>query len=265
MMFELCKKSDVIPKGDFLFEKKYDGERVKVIKKGKSVQIWNRNRKTNQHQFEKSHAYPEIVEDIFIQIHDFVLDGEMATADGSGLDKFNKRALQTNKLKIELLKDVIPVKFYVFDILECDGVDVRNQPLIIRKTILNNALEETDNIEIVPYYFNGNELWKEVIKNDWEGIVAKKKHSVYIPKRNDSWLKIKHIREMIVDVLGFKETSGRSSWGAIRTNRCDVALTTEKQLMEYRKLKPTKARVKYYGVYPQSQKLRNPVLLELIK
>ena len=264
--FQLCKSAsidDVKDKDRYIWELKYDGERVMAIKRGDKIQLWNRNRKTNEYQFEKSYCYPEVVEDLMIQIHDFVIDGEICCADiHKGLDKFNQRALQTNKLKIELLRNIIPIKFYVFDILECDGVDVRNQKLIIRKTILNNALEETENIEIVPYFFDGKELWKKCLKENWEGIIAKEKNSTYKEgSRSGEWLKIKNVKETIVKILGYKETSGRGSHGALRTDRCDVALTTEQLKREYFEIKPSLARVKYYGVYP-SGKLRNPVLVK---
>lgn len=262
-MFQLCHTSDRIPNTDlWIFENKYDGERIKVIKKGKSVKIWNRNRKTNEHQFEKSYCYPEVVEDLRIQPNDFILDGEVACADGSGLDKFNRRALQTDRLRIELLRDMIPVKFYVFDVLQINGKDVRDNPLIIRKTILNSFVEETPSIEIVKYWFSFNvkELWYDVLKNNLEGIIAKRKDSVYVPKRTHTWLKIKNIKEMVVNVEGFKETSGRSLHGSLITDRCDVSLLTVGNKEYYFKHKPKKIKVRYYGVYP-SGKLRNPVLV----
>jgi len=267
-LFQLAKTIDIIPDSDlFVFELKVDGERCKAIKKGDRVELWNRDRKTNEHKFEKSEIYPEVYEDLKIQQHDFVIDGEIACADlNKGLNEFNKRALLSNPFKVKLLRDVIPVKFYVFDVLEVDGVDVTKEKLIIRKSILNSFLEETENVGIVKYWFkeNVNELWDYVKKNNLEGIMAKRKDSIYVPNRTWTWLKIKNIGETIVNILGFKETSGQSSHGGLITDRCDVALVTEQMKQDYFDLKPTKARLRYYGVYP-SGKLRNPVLLEMIR
>jgi len=265
-MFELCEESKDIPNSDeWIYELKFDGERVRAIKKGERVELWNRNRKTNQLQFEKSLQYPEIIEDLMLQIHDFTIDGELSCADLSkGLNEFNKRALSQDKFKIKFLVEQIPIKFRVFDVLEVDGVDVTKEKLIIRKTILNSFIDETDNIEIVRYCFDGKELWNEVLKNGYEGMIAKRKNSVYVPKRTFDWLKIKFQKELIVNIEGFKETSGQGSYGGLITDRCDVAIRTLQQLKEYLNIKPTKARLRCYGQYP-SGKLRNPVLMEMIR
>jgi len=267
-MFQLAHTIDEIPKSDdWIYEIKEDGERIKAIKKGDRVELWNRDRKTNRHRFEKSNVYPEVTEDLMIQIHDFVIDGEVNCSDRTkGLDMFNRRALLSDQFKIRIMRGVIPVKFRVFDILEINGKDVTDVPLILRKSILDSFIEETENIEIVKYWFSDNvdELWDLVEKFKLEGIMAKRKVSPYVTNRTYSWLKIKNIKETVVNIINYKETSGQGSHGGLITDRCDVALTTEQLRREYFAKKPTKARLRYYGVYP-SGKLRNPVLLELIR
>jgi len=260
----LCKPTEEIPEGNYYFERKIDGERILAIKLRDKVELWNRDRKNNKRHFEKSLQYPEVVKELKEQKHDFVLDGEMACASGEGLEVFNRRALQTNPFKIQFLKNSIPIKYFVFDILWVDGHIVKNEPLHIRKTILNSFLEDTEHIQVLPYYTDGKELWKKCLKENWEGIIAKEKNSTYKEGSSGEWLKIKNVKETIVKILGYKETSGRGSHGALRTDRCDVALTTEQLKREYFEIKPRLARVKYYGVYP-SGKLRNPVLIKFVR
>lgn len=262
MRFQLCKTSDKIPTSNlYIYEPKIDGERIIAIKNGNSVKLLNRNRKTNEYQFEKSKQYPEIVEELLAQEHDFILDGEIACSDlRKGINVFNQRALQTNPFKIKMLIEKIPIKYFVFDILQVNGTNVTELPLVERKNILNSFLIETKHIEIVKFYHNPKELWKKVKRNQLEGMVAKLKNSPYRFERNSNWLKIKNYDEMIVNCLGYKQDSKRSKFGSLITDRCNVSLLTEENKRFYLKFKPKKVKVRYYGIYP-SGKLRNPVFL----
>jgi ATP-dependent DNA ligase len=255
---QLCEPRETIPISDeYIYEIKLDGERVKAIKKGSSVNLINRR------GFNKNAQYPEVVEELKSQEHDFILDGEIACADiRKGLDVLNRRALQTNPLKIKFLIDAIPIKFYVFDILEVDGKDVSEQPLLIRKTILNSFLLDTEHIEIVKYWFrsNVNQLWKRVERENLEGIIAKKKNSPYRFERNENWIKVKLARKTIVNCLGYKEDSSRSPFGSMITDKGNVSLLTQENKDFYLKNRPEKAIVKYYHTYP-SGKLRNGIFI----
>jgi len=262
--FQLCNTALEIPKENFIYELKIDGERILAIKDKGKVDLWNRNRKTNELQFNKNEQYPEIVEELEEQEHDFIIDGEIACAKlEDGINIFNRRALQTNPFKIKMLVERIPIKFYAFDILSVDGKMITDLNLIERKNALNSFLMDTKHIEIVPYWFNFNELWKIVKLRNLEGVIAKRKDSTYDFERSNNWLKIKNIDTIVVNCLGYKQDSKRSKFGSMITDRCNVSLLTQENKDYYLNNKPKKARLRYYGVYP-SGKLRNPVFLEWV-
>jgi len=251
---QLCEQRETLPISDnYIYEIKFDGERVRVIKKGEEVLLFNRR------GFNKNFQYPEIVDELRSQEHDFILDGEIACADMSGLNILNRRALQTDDFKIKLLVEQIPVKFFVFDILEIDGKDVREQPLLIRKTILNSFLLDTEHIEIVKYWFSSQvkELWKRIERENLEGVIAKVKVSDYRFERNSNWIKVKHTREVVVNCLGYKQDSKRSPFGSMITDKGNVSLLTEENKKFYLEHNPKQAVVNHFGIYP-SGKMRNP-------
>jgi ATP-dependent DNA ligase len=85
-----------------------------------------------------------------------------------------------------------PVKYIVFDLLELGGEDLRAQPLQERR----EALEEltADRQLVMPTRrlpANGLEAWAEVLRGNYEGMVAKDPASAYMPGRTLLWLKVK--------------------------------------------------------------------------
>lgn len=105
---------------EWIFEKKFDGERCLVVKRGKEVSLYSRNRKKlNGH-------YPELAEALKKQKKDFVVDGEIVAKNFSSLQKRMQRKVPDKK---------IPVALYLFDALNVQGVDLRKKTLIERKRL----------------------------------------------------------------------------------------------------------------------------------
>lgn len=92
---------------------------------------------------------------------DVILDGEVVCVDpNTGLIDFElvMERFSTKKIdKKNILKQQLPVKYVVFDILYHDGRDFRSLPLIERKQILNQVLQENE------YYKKVSYLKKEVL------------------------------------------------------------------------------------------------------
>jgi ATP-dependent DNA ligase len=265
--FELANPTEKPPSNidQYFIQLKKDGERCHIIKKGKNVEIWNRDRKTNAYGNLKNIQYPEVVEEMLNQEGDFVIDGEMCCADlKNGLRIFNKRALATDPLKISILVTKIPIRFYAFDILEKNGKDLRKLSLIDRYTELLGTLQMTDHIAVLPLLRSFEDLWDRVVKEGLEGVMFKKANSVYIEKRTDDWLKMKQSFVEIVNVLGYDQTGKRSKFGSLLTDHGRVNLKTEENKKEYFDRKPMKAEVKYFEKYP-SGKLRNPDFIRFVE
>jgi hypothetical protein len=76
--------------------------------------------------------------------------------------------------------------YYAFDLLWLDGEDLRNIPLAKRKARLEKLIPETSGCIGYVKHWNkrGKALFEAVKLHDLEGIVAKKKNSLYEPGTN---------------------------------------------------------------------------------
>ena len=84
--------------------------------------------------------------------------------------------------------------FYAFDLLYLDGFDLTRCPLIKRKALLKKILPK-DNTGRVPYTDHisgsGERLFKKIEALNLEGMVMKRKDSVYAFTRCRDWLKVR--------------------------------------------------------------------------
>ena len=100
----------------------------------------------------------------------------------------------------------MPVHYYVFDVLHYNGEDVRSWPLIDRLSLLSCILSPNayySNVLTVPG--EGNTLFDTIKAHRLEGIVAKRKNSVYVGRRSDNWLKIINYEYADVHIAGWRK------------------------------------------------------------
>ncbi|MGZ3950978.1 MAG: non-homologous end-joining DNA ligase, partial [Flavisolibacter sp.] len=162
------------------FELKLDGYRTLAYLKSGQVDL--RSRKNNS--FNKQ--FDVIAEALTEWKIDAVIDGEVVVLNEEGKPDFNKIQLWDTKREGHLV-------YYVFDLLWIDGLDIMNEPLHVRREILRELMPESGTIRYSDHIDDiGNEFFEVARKNNLEGIVAKKKDSVYFPdSRARTWLKIK--------------------------------------------------------------------------
>ena len=80
-----------------------------------------------------------------------------------------------------------------FDILELDGIDLRDLPLAQRKRWLKGLLGRQDGLQLVEHLEgDGAEVFKAACRLGLEGIVSKRADSTYKGGRSKMWLKIKN-------------------------------------------------------------------------
>ena len=87
------------------------------------------------------------------------------------------------------------VRLLGFDLLELNGTDLRDEPLIHRKATLAGLLwRSRDGIQFVEHIeaADGATVFEHTCKLGLEGIVSKRRDSVYRPGRSRMWLKIKN-------------------------------------------------------------------------
>jgi len=107
---------DYFSDSDWIYERKFDGERALCYKHGKTIELKSRNNKS------LNDSYPEIVDAARKQKGlDFVIDGEVVAFDGN-LTSFS-RLQQRMHTDLSKKNSRIGVYYYVFDILYLDGYD----------------------------------------------------------------------------------------------------------------------------------------------
>lgn len=197
---------------NWIYERKLDGERVLIFKKGNKISLKSRNKK------ELNETYPEIMESIKDQgSENFIIDGEMVAFDGK-ITSFSK--LQTRmhlKDPKEIKESKTRVYFYAFDIIYFEDYDLTKLALTHRKAILKEALKFNDPLRFTPHRNkNGEKYHKEACEKGWEGLIAKKADSEYVHQRSPNWLKLKCVNQQEFVIGGYTDPEGeRIGFGAL--------------------------------------------------
>ena len=121
---------------DWIYERKFDGERILVFRDGKDVRLVTRNRKT------VNSAYPELVEAFGdMDAPDFVVDGEVV-AFKNNVTSFSRLQQRIQIRDPEQARaSPVAVYFYAFDVCYLDGYRLDGLPLRRRKALLRKALD----------------------------------------------------------------------------------------------------------------------------
>ena len=168
---------------EWIFERKFDGIRLLAFKQGDSVRLFSRNR-LPQHN-------PVVTAAIAaLPPRDLILDGEVTWR---GEDR---------------------VTYYVFDILWMDGREVMSLPLDERRALLD-ALPLRSPIQRVTT-LDDPKPWERACREGWEGVIAKRRGSLYEHRRSPHWLKMKCEASQELVVGGFTDPQGgRVGLGAL--------------------------------------------------
>lgn len=173
---------------DFLYEPKIDGHRLIYSQESNDVHLYTR------HNNECTRQYPEIAGARFS--HDIDLDGEIACVDpltGSvDFESVMSRFQASRTDKIRQLSGTLPVTYVIFDILRYKGEDLRNKPLFERKAILSGLALPNAHFGVIPYIEGaGEDLFEQIVARDMEGVVGKRKNSLYeTGRRSAAWQKV---------------------------------------------------------------------------
>ncbi len=181
---------------EWIYEVKWDGFRVIAYIQQGIVRLLSRsgqNYTTN---------YPTVVEDLSKLKHDAIIDGELVLIDESGKPNFDE---------LQRYDGSFPIIYYAFDLLWLDGEDSTRLSLVQRKELLANILPKSDSVKYSGHFEDGLALFEQMKDLEMEGMVAKKKESVYRPGiRTNDWLKIQTAKRQEFVVGAWTEsTSGR--------------------------------------------------------
>ena len=144
-----------------------------------------------------------------------ILDGELVY-ENDKLERYNRYLVVMSRLRvvsefdIKIQSKISPLKFKVFDILELNGEDLRDKPLMERKEILNNLEFDNPNFEKVEYSTEIENVLFTAKERKYEGIILKKMDSTYQPRRSQDWLKFKFNIQKVIEVVEWEDNSDES-------------------------------------------------------
>lgn len=187
---------------EFIFELKLDGLRCLAYldpKKGTDLR--------NKRNVPLLALYPEL-KDIHKAVkHKCILDGELILFENGrpNFQKMQKRSIMKNQFKIKVAASQTPVCFIAFDILYLKDKNIMQEPLMRRKQYLQKNVKDDERIFISRYIEEmGIPFYDIVEEQNLEGIVAKRKESIYRPgKRSSDWIKIKNTNDDDFVVCGY--------------------------------------------------------------
>jgi bifunctional non-homologous end joining protein LigD len=181
----------------WIYEIKWDGYRAIAFQHENILELKSRNDKSFNEKF-----YPiyKALQDWGI---DAILDGEIVVLNEQGHADFS--GLQNWRSEAD--GDLI---YYLFDILWLNGKELMSLPLYERREILKQIVPDEGVIRLSENFdTTGNEFLALARQLGIEGIIAKRRDSIYLPGiRNTDWLKIKANKRQEVVIGGYTQNKG---------------------------------------------------------
>ncbi len=205
---------------DWLYEVKWDGYRVEAVVSGGRARIWTRNR------VDAATYFPNLAGDAeWIDAEQAIVDGEVVAFDEEGRPSFSRLQEKTGLRALEMVtrradpdaprltreqREAIPLAYMIFDLLHLNGQSLVDVPLEHRKHLLRRVLRPDGVVRYAAHVVgNGVDFTQAAAEKGLEGIVAKRRLSIYQPgRRSREWLKIKLRREQEIVVVGWLPGQG---------------------------------------------------------
>jgi bifunctional non-homologous end joining protein LigD len=178
----LPTKASTPPSGAlWLHEIKHDGFRVIARKDGTKVRLYSRPGN------DLTYRFPLIAETVAgLPSRSCVIDGEAVACGDDGKPSFDVLRNRRHDASVFL---------YAFDLIELDGADLRREPLVVRKATLISVLAKAVSGVRVNEHMecdDGDMVFRHACKLGLEGIVSKRRDSLYRSGRSPDWLKSKN-------------------------------------------------------------------------
>ncbi len=210
---QLCQLVEEAPKGGgWVSEIKFDGYRLLARLNAGEVHLITRN----GHDW--TDRLPKVAEAMAqIKVTSAMLDGELVALRPDGVSSFPELQAALSAGQDQQLF------FYVFDLLELDGWDLRPCPLTGRKAVLEKLTDWTGMLRFSAHTDGDlGTMHRNACEMRLEGIVCKKADGPYRAGRGHGWLKLKCLGREEFIVLGWTPPGGsRTGIGALHLGYFD--------------------------------------------
>ena len=189
---------------DWCVEWKWDGIRCQVVKRDGDVFLWSRGEELINESF------PEVLRQGALLPEGTVIDGELLPFKDGKVLSFNELQTRLNRKKLTK-KDLeqTPISIMAYDVLEWEGVDIRDCPLRERREILKtiNVFPLSEIIELESIA-RAKELHLSSREKGVEGFMLKRWDSPYQSgRKRGAWWKWK-IDPLTIDCVLLYAQSG---------------------------------------------------------
>ena len=194
-----------VPAGDaWVHEVKWDGVRALTEVRDGTLRMTSRNENVI------TVAWPELATSPYGG-RDLFVDGEIIAINDRGVPDFRtlqERMHVRKTATAERLSVKVPAIYMVFDLLRLDGRDLAPEPLEVRRAALE-SLEIDGSWQVPPQYDDGAMLFEATLQQGLEGVVSKRRTSVYrFGERTPHWLKLPHRHRLSYVVGGWRPQEG---------------------------------------------------------
>jgi bifunctional non-homologous end joining protein LigD len=196
-----CEKPPSGPK--WIHEIKHDGYRMQARIDGRKIRLLTRKK------LDWTERFLSIADALrALGLGSALIDGEIVVEDASGISSFNdlQADLKTGRLD--------RFRYFVFDILYCEGFDLTKATLMDRKGLLQQLLailplgspiRFSEHLDV-----DGPTMLEHACRFGLEGIVSKRADLPHRPGRGDHWLKSKCLERQEFIILGYITSTAAS-------------------------------------------------------
>ncbi|MDQ2821547.1 MAG: DNA ligase D [Pseudomonadota bacterium] len=193
---------------DWIFELKFDGYRMLARIENGDVRLLTRNQND---WTDKLLPLRDAL--LKMTLPDGWYDGEIVVHDKNGKPDFGLLQLAFDG------SNTADIVYFIFDAPYCDGQDLRNVPLEARRALLAKIMKKagTDQVRFSEEFASDPaELVVAACKIGLEGVIGKRRNSLYVSRRSPDWIKLKCGQRQEFVIAGYTDPQGgRQGIGAL--------------------------------------------------
>lgn len=193
----------------WVHEIKYDGYRMQARIDGREVKLLTRK------GLNWTARFPGITAALKkLGLSSALLDGEIVVEDTAGVPSFNLLQADLKAGRHDRFR------YFLFDLLYCEGFDLTQATLLDRKALLQEILAGSPRNSPIRFSEHleqdGPTMFEHACRIGLEGIVSKRIDVPYRPGRGEHWLKTKGVLRQEFVILGYiPSTSAKGSVGSL--------------------------------------------------
>ena len=194
--------------GAWIWEIKLDGYRLMTRIEDDKVQLITRG----GHDW--SAKMPALVKALqSLKLKSTWLDGEIVVMGKNGTPEFNALQKAFDRSRTE------PIQYFLFDLPYFEGHDLRATPLVQRRQLLKQLLEEHPHDHLrfsADFDADAGAILESARRMGLEGVIAKRRDAPYESRRTETWLKLKNKLRQEFVVAGYTDrSSGEAQIGSL--------------------------------------------------